>query len=646
MKTMKLKWLLFENFKGAKKLRIDFSEKTTLRGDNATFKTTSVDGIYWLLFGKNSNDDTKFSVKTLDQDNKVIPDLNHSVTGCFEINGVEQVFKRILFEKWVKPHGELEKIYKGDETKYEINLVSKQKKEFDSLIAEIITPELFKLLSNPMEFNRLHWEQRRSALIDMSGGVDVNEVIKSFTGTLSDSFIEHLTSNKSEVYKSELASKLKPMREELKNIPIQIGEKQRDIDQIGLIEFEKISGQITAKQKRVNEIDSMILESSKKHQELNQKQTEIVKQIGLKEIEAQKVKNKAFQDANADLAKKQKAYNEISEQLNKLNQGLTKNQTFISESNKTLEVLNSEKQNLLNEYYKIQAKEFVLDESKTACPTCKRDFDNLESIHTDLESNFNTQKAKELEENKKKGLAKKSEIYKLEVQAQEINSTIPILNEQINENQKALSGIDLTEKEPDMTSNLQYTTLLGEIRALEKSKETVKAPENIELTQEKSNLNVEINALQVELNKKDELTRSENRIAELNQKERILSQEIADLEKEEHSIEQFEKATMAKLEQKVNSMFTMVKFKMFQKQKNGGEKPDCITLVNGVPYSDANTASKINAGVDICNILQKHHEINVPIVVDNRESVSRLVDVDTQIINLFKDENYKTLTVE
>jgi hypothetical protein len=35
---------------------------------------------------------------------------------------------------------------------------------------------------------------------------------------------------------------------------------------------------------------------------------------------------------------------------------------------------------------------------------------------------------------------------------------------------------------------------------------------------------------------------------------------------------------------------------MFETQINGGEAECCEALINGVPFSDANTASKINAG--------------------------------------------------
>jgi hypothetical protein len=57
------------------------------------------------------------------------------------------------------------------------------------------------------------------------------------------------------------------------------------------------------------------------------------------------------------------------------------------------------------------------------------------------------------------------------------------------------------------------------------------------------------------------------------------------------------------LDQSVNKMFSLVKFKLFDVQINGGVKDTCEAMVNGVPFGNVNTASKINAGLDIIKTL-------------------------------------------
>ena len=63
-----------------------------------------------------------------------------------------------------------------------------------------------------------------------------------------------------------------------------------------------------------------------------------------------------------------------------------------------------------------------------------------------------------------------------------------------------------------------------------------------------------------------------------------------------------------------------------------------------VPYKMANNASRINAGIEIIDILSEHFGIRMPIFVDNAESVTRITSTDNQLIRLVVDEDYKNLT--
>ncbi|WP_319001311.1 hypothetical protein [Clostridium estertheticum] len=57
-------------------------------------------------------------------------------------------------------------------------------------------------------------------------------------------------------------------------------------------------------------------------------------------------------------------------------------------------------------------------------------------------------------------------------------------------------------------------------------------------------------------------------------------------------------------------------------------------MVQGIPFNDANTASQINAGIDIINTLSSYYEVEVPLFIDNRESINQLIETDSQVINL------------
>jgi hypothetical protein len=167
-----------------------------------------------------------------------------------------------------------------------------------------------------------------------------------------------------------------------------------------------------------------------------------------------------------------------------------------------------------------------------------------------------------------------------------------------------------------------------------------------ELLTQKQELNIAIKDLEAKINTKSQKERTEARITELLKQEAQMAQELASLEGVEYSIEQFTKAKMDMLEQRVNGLFKSVRFKMFEEQINGGQAETCVALINGVPFSDANTASKINAGIDIINVLAGHFDVYAPIFIDNRESVVNVIDSPCQIINLIVSPNDKKLRVE
>ncbi|MBO0558966.1 hypothetical protein EXQ37_03785 [Clostridium botulinum] len=140
--------------------------------------------------------------------------------------------------------------------------------------------------------------------------------------------------------------------------------------------------------------------------------------------------------------------------------------------------------------------------------------------------------------------------------------------------------------------------------------------------------------------------KNKNRIAELEDLEKELSSKIAKLEGQEILAEEFIRTKVELLEEKVNSKFKYVKFKMFKDQINGGLEECCEPLVGGVPFtSNLNTAAKINAGIDIINTLSRFYGVRAPIFIDNRESVNKLIETDSQIINLFVSED-KELRIE
>jgi hypothetical protein len=59
-----------------------------------------------------------------------------------------------------------------------------------------------------------------------------------------------------------------------------------------------------------------------------------------------------------------------------------------------------------------------------------------------------------------------------------------------------------------------------------------------------------------------------------------------------------------------------------------------LTNVSGTEFKDFSLSEKINTGVQIVAVLSKKIGLQFPLWVDNRESVSELFNIETQVINL------------
>ena len=111
--------------------------------------------------------------------------------------------------------------------------------------------------------------------------------------------------------------------------------------------------------------------------------------------------------------------------------------------------------------------------------------------------------------------------------------------------------------------------------------------------------------------------------------------------------EEFIRTKVRLLEDRINSKFKMARFKLFEVQVNGALAETAETMYNGVPYSNLNNGARINVGLDIIRTLAKHYNLYPPIFIDNRESITELIDVSPQqTISLIVSEKDQKLRVE
>ena len=135
----------------------------------------------------------------------------------------------------------------------------------------------------------------------------------------------------------------------------------------------------------------------------------------------------------------------------------------------------------------------------------------------------------------------------------------------------------------------------------------------------------------------------ESRIADLRKQASNAAERLEEIDRQLWLMEEFVRYKASFLEGSVNGLFRLARFRQ---QANGGLEERCDVTYGGVPYASINSSAQINVGIDIINTMSRAHGVSVPLFVDNAESVTRLEDMDAQVIRLVVSESDKELRCE
>lgn len=644
MKTITLKALTLRNFKKIKSLTIEFDAKeTTIAGTNGVGKSTIFDAYTWLLYGKNSHDQQDFSIKTLDENSKVINRIEHSVTGAFDVSGESVTLARIYTEKWTKRRGfEVEELT-GHTTDYFINDVPKSKAEFDGYVKTMIEDSIAKVISSPLYFNeKLKWQDRREILSSMAGDTTAEDVLNFNPTELSGAkeLIALLDARKSLTdEKTRISAQRKKLREELEQIEPRVSELQRMAEHG--VNVEQVKADVETCEHLLHNIEQQQADELKAQEAAND---EVRKHNAAKfELEQQYTKLKG--EAMAEHNKKQQSVlareHELKTEIQKIEFAIADWNSKATQRSGAENALQQRITDLRRNYMELQAMQFDNNCQDENCPTCGQQVPNYADKIERLRAHFNSNKAIELADINTKGKALNKELEGLQTQCQA--HELETLKAELATKQTYLSEFQKSIAVDQFVDTTEMTELLAQIEAFVPMQPNQAS--NTELTEKRKEIQTQLDALKTELAKVQQAEQVQGRIVELNEQRKKLAQEIATLEKLEFQIEAYQRAEIMLIESKVNSKFALVKWKMFDEQLNGGLAPTCEAIVNGTPYNDLNTASKINAGLDVINALNYHFNVFAPVFIDQRESIVTLQQTDCQVISLVVDEKYKELTV-
>lgn len=666
--NIKLNFIHLSNFKGIKEFKLNADGKNvSVFGNNGTGKTTLQDAWTWLLFDKDSNNnaDTKFTIKPQDKFGQDINHLQTVVEAELLVDDKPLRLKKLREENWVTRRGTTEPVMDGHVKKYWFNEVPVKAKEYQSKVDELVNENIFKMITDPLYFNtKLSWQDRRQMLLKISGDKTIEEVIASDSSLAG--LKEILNGRTIPEYELVLADRLKELKKDRDNIPPRIDELTRSLPQEEP-DYTAVEKELEKHKKTLQGIELLLTNATTKANEINKKYQELAKLNS--QLEEVKAKIKANSGEDRTKLIEEKAELENGKIL--LESGIRNLRQLISMAKNTLENNAAKRDELLKKWRdlnankaEVQSETFELNIDNRNCPTCGQELpkEMMEQKIKEMEENFYKNKENNLKtielainENVAEGKA-------LKENTEETQRDLELAEEELSQKETALKTIEqqiakldyeLSKPiaEPDYTKYPEYNELLQKTQELQSELDKPVEDKSNELLQRKAEIQSKIDELNKVLNSKEELEKKKARITSLKVEEKRLSSQIAELEGHKFLLERFIVAKVNLLEDSINSQFKHVRFKLFEENvTNEGIKETCVALVNTngsyVKYEDANSAGKINAGIDVINSLSRFYEVTAPIWIDNRESVVKLADTDSQVISLIVSEPDKELRVE
>ena len=641
---IKLMRMKLRNFKGIKDLEINFKGKNTnIYGANATGKTTIFDAFKWVFFNKDSSNRTKFSIKTLDKDNKPIHFLEHEVEVVLNVDGTNTTFKKMYSENWVKHRGQEEQELSSHENKYWIDDVPVMQKEYNERVNKLIPEALFKMITDPLYFNETMSEDERKTVLMNIANINTNdeEIMSGYEEYKP--ILDNLNGRTINDYTKVLKEGIKKLNEQKAQIPIRIDELSKGLITNDETDYTKLENEKNDLNKQLDSIDEKLTNV----QMIAQNNMKKVEELTRKKNELNNLKFKLEVDnSNKYSSGVIKLENEKSVTEGRIRNASTELDQLIVENEKQ----ENEIKKLREEWYQIESDQFEIDEQNFICPTCGREYpeEKITEIREKARQNF----IKNQEENKnginKEGQARKSIVEKNKLRIDELQNYLKQYNDELTEINSKLKENEENQKNAkpfDINEVPEYKEKLSEIEKLQKEVDELVSGDTTSIKTRKAEIKVKLDEVDKLLKVKEEQENIRARMKQLEVEETETADKINELEHQVFLIEKFSKLKVDLFENAINSHFNLVKFKLLTENMNGAIEETCIATVDGVPFDDLNNAKKITAGLDIINTLIKFEGKSAPIFIDNRESINELYNIDTQIISLIVT-NDTTLRIE
>ena len=661
---VEVKKISLENYKKFPSKAVDLFPRTEISGRNREGKSTLQDAYLDVLTGKMANGTEPASIRR--KENGVdVPKVDVVRELTLSIDGKEKVIRKITKQKWRKPRGQSEEVFDGNETSYEIDGFPAKSKDYTEFIQSIAEPSTLLMCSNPKPF--LDTLQKSTAesrkVLEKMSGFDIAQFMEE---NPQYTHVEEITKGHS------VEDTLKKLRKELnaqkkkvdaKNTEIAY-ESNRSVEAEDTSSIESQKQELNVELSKLEEQEQILADSAKGYDSLTYEIRGLKSsKDGLISKADKELKDKKAVIMNVyyDLAKnkieKESAIRMLGMELdNHIRAGQQEKADLDRARQDYPRIKEMEWDD--SELKAIEAETF--NDSDTICPTCGQELP--EEQITKLKASFEEKKKARIEaqlkvkesfESEKQEKLKyvcdlgntsaaklkktNKEINKLQSEISVAQDEVAELTKQIEEEQSKFTELP---ESVDMSNDEEYLAVTARIAELE---EKLKSFDDV--PGKKQELRIQISNVMKQISNVDAdikiaqaaVTEKEKRIAELKEELKKLGQVKANIEKNIDTVLNFSKQKNKALAEKINPYFKHFQFSFLDYTIEGNPVETCKMICNGIDYnSGLNHSDKILCEVDLLNGLQEMNGLNLPIWIDDSESIdkSRIPVLDRQMIIL------------
>ncbi len=645
---MQLISLTLDNFKGFQHRELRFDGRSaSIYGENGTGKTSIYDAFTWLLFGKDSKGDKDFGIKPTIQEGEHAGEVKDSgaitsVEAVLLVDGMERKLRRTYYEVWSTKRGSAEKTRDGHSSDYFVDDVPVKKNEFDRRVGEIVPEDKFKLLTSLFYFSKqLPWRSRRAALFDVAAVATDEEILASdprfapLTAAMRGLTLDD--------YHKKLTAQRKGLNRTREDTPARLDECQKTVSDLSGIDFTALDRQrAEAQDKRTQaQRDLDQAEHDGGRTDLQNQLTGIRNELGRLENENAAHRLAQQQAQGSDEAAP------IRQSLNAIRAQETRRQS-------DLEYLRGRQSSLEGEVSACRARwnEINGEEFKGGtCPTCGQTLpqDKLEASKAAFEQDKARRKRETVDaanRAKKALVGIKEDIAKLEQESVGSQKQAEELTVRLQQLERA-PKTEITDMEDYAVQKAELEAQAAELRGPMDGLDKQSEERRKTLRDALAEADREMDRLSGELAKKTALEYANKRMEELRAQAVAASDELNQVDGMLFLCDEFTRYKVKFIEESINRRFSLVRFRLFKEQINGGLEECCDVLVKGAAVGDnLNTGAEFQAGVDIINTLSRCYGTYVPLFIDGCESVTGPLGADTQTIRLVVSEADKKLRCE